>query len=62
MCILDIGLAQLCWGLFATRCLHLIILMNIIYTCMMGEIWMLVELLANIPLTKQETLSNPAKT
>lgn len=25
------------------------------YTCTMGEIWILVELLTNIPLTKQET-------
>lgn len=28
VCILDVCLAQLCWGLFVTHCLHLIILMN----------------------------------
>lgn len=31
ICILDIGLAQLCRGLFAIHCLHLIILMNHIH-------------------------------
>lgn len=28
---------------------------------MMGEIWILAELLANIPLTKQETELNPVQ-
>lgn len=28
---------------------------------MMGEIWILAELLANIPLTKQETKLNPVQ-
>lgn len=58
ICVLDTGLAQLCWGWFATHCLHLILLMN----RTRGEIWILVGLLANIPLTEGETQWIPVKT